>query len=114
MKKNRKETESSNVKPSLQDEFALLKQQIGGYKTSNEKYKSLVKKIKEEKNSLEVELGEVKGKLEFAKENISSLQNSIKSLKDSNSDLKEKCYVLNTSIDEFNALPWYKRMFKKI
>lgn len=114
MKKNRKETESSSVKPSLQEEIALLKQQIGGYKTSNEKYKLLLKMIKEEKNSLEVELGEVKGKLEFAKENISSLQNSIKSLKDSNFDLKEKCYVLNMSIDEFNALPWYKRMFKKV
>lgn len=114
MKKNRKEADGSSVKPSLQEEIALLKQQIGGYKTSNEKYKSLVKKMGKEKYSLEVELGEVKGKLEFAKENISSLQNSIKSLKDSNFDLKDKFYVLNKSIDEFNALPWYKRMFKKI
>lgn len=107
MKKNRKEAEGSGVKPSLYDEIALLKQQIGGYKTSNEKYKSLVENLK-------VELGEVKGKLEFAKENISSLQDSIKSLKNSNSDLTEECYVLNMAIDEFNALPWYKRIFKKV
>jgi len=118
-------------KPSLQEEIASLRHQIGGFKTSNAAYRRKIGYLKERVEhykSLDIEGDELyerkisecedlKVQLDSAQLTIQQLHGQIASYNSQILDYNERIEDLNNVISELREeierrnAPWWKRMF---
>ena len=90
-------------KPSLQEEVESLKRQIGGYKSSNEKYRKEIALLKQE-------LSEVSAKRDEINEQVATLTNQILVYKDKISELRTENNDLHLALS-YEQKPWWKKLF---
>ena len=105
---NKKQENNPTVQiAQLENEIAKLKQTLGGYKTSNEKYRK--------------EIAEQKATIARLQDSITKMQNLNKGM---NVQLKEKTEEIRKANEDASywmgmynwvkSLPWYKRIFAKL
>ena len=105
----RRENEDKTLQMLIEDNTALmlechtLKQQIGGYKTSNANYRRTI-------DSLKMDVNGLAEKLRVAEKNFNEIALVNTAIRTERDELNRKVIILEEEIEDLKK-PWWKRIF---
>ena len=105
----RRENEDKTLQMLIEDNTALmlecntLKQQIGGYKTSNANYRRTI-------DSLKMDVNGLAEKLRVAEKNFNEIALVNTAIRTERDELNRKVITLEEEIEDLKK-PWWKRIF---
>lgn len=94
-------------KKTTDDDVTKLKRQLAGYKTALANKKNAIDELHQTISSKKDEISILKTK------NIKFSQD-YEAIAEKNAKLKRELYDLQERIDNYNSLPFFKRLFKKV
>ena len=94
-------------KKTTDDDVTKLKRQLAGYKTALANKKNAIDELNKTISSKKDEISILKTK------NIKFSQD-YSSIAEKNAKLRRELGILQERIDNFNSLPFFKRLFKKV